>query len=205
MVRQYASPLRALEIFAPIQRTRTTSVTSFSSRGLNRRPIVVSRLSEPFGSRFGNSKSISSTSTAVPPHLTPKPPTKADPKIPQIHWSDNIPLSLPPSLLLPNHRTHPPWTLTCSPPSSSSSHPDSLTRTFTFRTFTAAFRFMTLVAEHCKKRKHHPTWTNTYNEVTVTWTTHEPQGLGPKDVEMAQFCDDVSRELGERGVDELSE
>ena len=55
---------------------------------------------------------------------------------------------------------------------------------------------MSLVAEECKVKKHHPSWSNLYNQVTIEWTTHKPEGLSIKDIEMAEFCDRVANEIG---------
>lgn len=48
-----------------------------------------------------------------------------------------------------------------------------LTRTFKFRDFTEAFGFMTRVALIAEKMNHHPTWTNTWNEVSIQLSTHD--------------------------------
>ncbi|OAL49380.1 transcriptional coactivator/pterin dehydratase, partial [Pyrenochaeta sp. DS3sAY3a] len=69
-------------------------------------------------------------------------------------------------------------------------------RQFTFSSFAKAWSFMSLVADECKVKKHHPSWSNLYNEVTVEWTTHRPEGLSIKDVEMAEFCNRVANEIG---------
>ena len=55
---------------------------------------------------------------------------------------------------------------------------------------------MSIVADECKVKKHHPSWSNLYNKVTVEWTTHKPEGLSSKDVEMAEFCDRTAEEIG---------
>lgn len=55
---------------------------------------------------------------------------------------------------------------------------------------------MSSVAEECKIQKHHPSWSNLYNVVTIEWTTHKPEGLSIKDVEMAEFCDRRAEEIG---------
>lgn len=55
---------------------------------------------------------------------------------------------------------------------------------------------MSTVAGECKVKKHHPSWSNLYNKVTVEWTTHKPEGLSIKDVEMAEFCDQVASKIG---------
>ena len=41
-----------------------------------------------------------------------------------------------------------------------------------------------------------------YNQTTITWTTHNPEGLTIKDVEMAQFCDEQAKAFGEVERDE---
>lgn len=71
-----------------------------------------------------------------------------------------------------------------------------ITRQFTFSTFSKAWKFMSLVAEECKAKKHHPSWHNLYNKVTIEWTTHDPEGLSIKDVEMAEFCDRSADDIG---------
>lgn len=73
---------------------------------------------------------------------------------------------------------------------------DGIVRQFNFPTFSAAWRFMSLVAEECKAKRHHPSWHNLYNKVTVEWTTHRPKGLSIKDVEMAETCDQIAKEIG---------
>jgi 4a-hydroxytetrahydrobiopterin dehydratase len=50
---------------------------------------------------------------------------------------------------------------------------DSLKKTFTFSDFTEAFGFMTKVAIVAEKMNHHPTWTNTWNKVTIELSTHD--------------------------------
>ncbi|PWW72980.1 transcriptional coactivator/pterin dehydratase [Tuber magnatum] len=74
-------------------------------------------------------------------------------------------------------------------------------REFKFKTFakTMVRIFINQIADQCKVKKHHPEWANVYNKVTIRWTTHNPEGLSYKDVEMAKFCDDKGTELGEIG------
>ncbi|KAF2133188.1 transcriptional coactivator/pterin dehydratase [Dothidotthia symphoricarpi CBS 119687] len=121
-------------------------------------------------------------------HTTPPRPIDTSPPAPPstttLLFSENQPPTLPPraALLLPT------WHPTPSG--------KGLTRTFTFRSFSAAWTFMSLVAEECKVQKHHPSWSNAYNRVTVEWTTHRPEGLSVKDVEMAEFCDRVAGGMG---------
>jgi len=43
----------------------------------------------------------------------------------------------------------------------------------TFKDFSEAFAFMTEVALVAEKQGHHPTWTNTWNKVKITLSTHD--------------------------------
>ncbi|MEK6542151.1 MAG: 4a-hydroxytetrahydrobiopterin dehydratase [Pseudomonadota bacterium] len=58
---------------------------------------------------------------------------------------------------------------------------DAITRTFTFADFSAAFAFMTRVAMLAESMDHHPEWSNIYNRVTITLTTHDADGLSVRD------------------------
>jgi 4a-hydroxytetrahydrobiopterin dehydratase len=48
-----------------------------------------------------------------------------------------------------------------------------LYRKFEFKDFVAAFGFMSKVALLAEKQNHHPTWTNTYNNVEIWLTSHD--------------------------------
>ena len=50
---------------------------------------------------------------------------------------------------------------------------NSLKRQFVFDNFVAAFAFMTKVALIAEKMNHHPFWTNVYNKVEITLSTHD--------------------------------
>ena len=65
----------------------------------------------------------------------------------------------------------------------------AIERRFKFRDFSQAFAFMTRVALIAEKRDHHPEWSNVYNRVAITLTTHEAGGLSPRDVVMAGAID----------------
>jgi 4a-hydroxytetrahydrobiopterin dehydratase len=71
-----------------------------------------------------------------------------------------------------------------------------ITRHYTFPTFSKAWQFMSDVAAECKVKKHHPSWSNVYNKVSIEWTTHRPEGLSLKDIEMAEFCDQRAKDIG---------
>ena len=65
----------------------------------------------------------------------------------------------------------------------------AIERTFKFADFNAAFGFMTRVALHADKADHHPEWSNVYNRVNITLTTHDAGGLSARDAEMARWID----------------
>jgi 4a-hydroxytetrahydrobiopterin dehydratase len=50
---------------------------------------------------------------------------------------------------------------------------NALKKVFKFKDFSEAFAFMTRVALAAEKMDHHPTWTNTYNTVTIELSTHD--------------------------------
>ena len=66
---------------------------------------------------------------------------------------------------------------------------DAIGRTFRFKDFNQAFAFMTRAALLAEKMDHHPEWTNVYNRVSVTLTTHDAGGVTEKDIAMAKAMD----------------
>jgi len=66
---------------------------------------------------------------------------------------------------------------------------DAISREFVFADFAQAFAFMTQVAIIAEKRDHHPEWSNVYNKLSVTLTTHDAGGLTQRDVDLAQYMD----------------
>ena len=66
---------------------------------------------------------------------------------------------------------------------------DAIRRRFEFRSFREAFAFMTEVALAAEKADHHPEWTNVYDMVDITLTTHDAGGLTRRDIELARNAD----------------
>ena len=66
---------------------------------------------------------------------------------------------------------------------------DAIERSFRFSDFSAAWAFMSRVALLAEKMDHHPEWSNVYNRVTITLTTHDARGLSARDVAMAAAID----------------
>jgi 4a-hydroxytetrahydrobiopterin dehydratase len=72
---------------------------------------------------------------------------------------------------------------------------DAITREFAFPDFNRAFAFMTQVALAAEKADHHPEWTNVYNKVRITLTTHDAGGVTEKDLDLARFADEAYARL----------
>ena len=68
---------------------------------------------------------------------------------------------------------------------------DALRRDFRFADFGAAWGFMSRVALLAERHDHHPEWSNTWNRVSITLTTHDAGGLSEKDVALARAIDGV--------------
>ncbi len=62
----------------------------------------------------------------------------------------------------------------------------SISQDFTFKTFAEAFSFMTHVALLAEKADHHPDWSNSYNKVSISLSTHSAGGLTEKDLNLAK-------------------
>lgn len=69
---------------------------------------------------------------------------------------------------------------------------DKLKRTFEFKDFKEAFAFMKKVAAVVDDMDHHPNWTNTYNKVEITLTTHDAGNkVTAKDRKLAAAIDQI--------------
>jgi len=66
---------------------------------------------------------------------------------------------------------------------------DAIRRDFAFRDFSEAWGFMARVALLAEKQDHHPEWSNVWNRVSITLSTHDAGGLSPRDVALARAID----------------
>ncbi|WP_417319056.1 4a-hydroxytetrahydrobiopterin dehydratase [Emcibacter sp.] len=64
---------------------------------------------------------------------------------------------------------------------------EAICKSFKFEDFAEAFAFMSRIALRAEKMDHHPEWSNVYNRVEVTLTTHSAGGLTLKDVQLARY------------------
>ncbi len=70
---------------------------------------------------------------------------------------------------------------------------DAIARSFRFDGFADAFAFMARIALAAEKMDHHPEWTNVYNRLDVTLTTHDAGGVTMRDVDLARVMDEAFR------------
>lgn len=66
-----------------------------------------------------------------------------------------------------------------------------------FANFADAWGFMSEIAIEADKLDHHPEWSNVYNRVEITLTTHDADGLSSRDQALA---DKIKAALARRGM-----
>lgn len=67
----------------------------------------------------------------------------------------------------------------------------AIDREFKFKNFSEAWAFMSRVALIAEKHNHHPEWSNVWNRVAITLTTHDAGGVSDRDVKMAKAIDEL--------------
>ncbi len=71
---------------------------------------------------------------------------------------------------------------------------ESLTKDFKFKDFIGAWAFMNKVALLAEKMDHHPDWSNSYNKVSISLSTHsEGNKISDKDRKLAEQIDALSK------------
>jgi 4a-hydroxytetrahydrobiopterin dehydratase len=68
----------------------------------------------------------------------------------------------------------------------------AITRSFKWADFNEAWGFMTRVALIAEKMDHHPDWTNVWNKVEITLSTHDAGGVSALDFKLAAAIDKVA-------------
>lgn len=69
---------------------------------------------------------------------------------------------------------------------------DAIRKIWKFRSFSEAWGFMSRAALVAEKMNHHPEWSNVYNVVDVTLTTHSCDGLSALDLDLATRLDTLA-------------
>lgn len=67
----------------------------------------------------------------------------------------------------------------------------SLVTSFEFKDFKDAFSVMTRIAFEAERLNHHPNWFNVYNQLDISLSTHDADGVTEKDFEMAKIIDEL--------------
>ncbi len=60
-----------------------------------------------------------------------------------------------------------------------------------FEDFKSAFAVMTRMAFEAERLQHHPNWSNTYNTVNISLSTHDAGGVTEKDFELAKAFEEI--------------
>ena len=68
----------------------------------------------------------------------------------------------------------------------------SIRQSFKFGNFRQAWGFMSQVALLAEAMDHHPEWSNIYNRVEITLTTHDAGGVTKRDLKLAAAIDDIA-------------
>jgi len=68
---------------------------------------------------------------------------------------------------------------------------DAIERSFRFADFSEAWGFMSRVALLAEQHQHHPEWSNVWNRVEITLSTHDAGGLTDRDAELAAAIDSL--------------
>lgn len=68
---------------------------------------------------------------------------------------------------------------------------NTIKRDFKFKTFVMAFSFMTEIASQAEKMNHHPDWSNAYNSVSISLSSHDANGITTLDFALAEKIDRI--------------
>ncbi|WP_300439753.1 4a-hydroxytetrahydrobiopterin dehydratase [Christiangramia sp.] len=62
---------------------------------------------------------------------------------------------------------------------------------FQFENFKEAFTVMTRIAFEAEAQQHHPNWGNVYNQLEISLSTHDADGVTEKDFKLARAIEDI--------------
>lgn len=60
-----------------------------------------------------------------------------------------------------------------------------------FENFKEAFATMTRIAFEAENMQHHPEWTNVYNTLEISLSTHDADGVTEKDFKLAKAIEEI--------------
>ncbi|KJD32837.1 pterin-4-alpha-carbinolamine dehydratase [Tamlana nanhaiensis] len=62
---------------------------------------------------------------------------------------------------------------------------------FEFENFKDCFSAMSRIAFECEALNHHPNWSNVYNVLTISLSTHDAGGVTNKDFQLAEAIESI--------------
>ena len=68
---------------------------------------------------------------------------------------------------------------------------EAIHTTFEFENFKEAFTVMTRIAFEAEAQQHHPNWGNVYNQLEISLSTHDADGVTEKDFKLARTIEDI--------------
>ncbi|SHI51642.1 4a-hydroxytetrahydrobiopterin dehydratase [Mesonia phycicola] len=68
---------------------------------------------------------------------------------------------------------------------------NALQTKFEFENFKETFSIMTRIAFEAEAQQHHPEWTNVYNTLSISLSTHDAGGVTEKDFQMAKTIESI--------------
>ncbi len=68
---------------------------------------------------------------------------------------------------------------------------DAIHAEFEFENFKDCFSAMSRIAFECEAINHHPNWTNVYNVLTISLSTHDVGGVTNKDFKLAEAIETI--------------
>ena len=66
----------------------------------------------------------------------------------------------------------------------------SIHQSFKFKSFAEAWSFMSHVSLLAEKMDHHPDWSNSYNKVEISLSSHDSGGVTQRDLDLAKAITD---------------
>lgn len=68
---------------------------------------------------------------------------------------------------------------------------NAIQTSFEFENFKEAFTLMSRIAFEAEALNHHPNWTNVYNHLEITLSTHDAGGVTEKDFQLAKAIEAI--------------
>lgn len=70
-------------------------------------------------------------------------------------------------------------------------HENAIHTTLEFESFKDCFSVMTRIAFEVEKVNHHPDWSNVYNVLAISLSTHDAGGVTEKDLDLAGIIENL--------------